>query len=57
MQVSSIVPQVEGVIFTPTAQPEPLAGVAIIIETETVSNTVLGCLMLLLQKSNLSIKG
>ena len=55
MQVSSIVPQVNGVIFTPTVQLDPRAGV-VSSETETVLNILLACLMLWLQKSNLYTK-
>ena len=45
MQVSSIVPQVNGVIFTPTVQLDPQAGV-VSSETETVFNILLAFLML-----------
>lgn len=55
MKVFSTALQVKGVIFTPTARLDPRAGV-VISETETVSNMVLACLMLLLQKWNLCIK-
>ena len=45
MQVSSIVRQVNGVIFTPTVQLDPRAAV-VSSETETVLNILLACLML-----------